>query len=64
MAVDCERWVEQLAFRDALCADSDLRQRYAALKQELATHHHANDREVYTAGKADFVYTALDRRPT
>jgi len=53
-----------LAFRDALCADSDLRQRYAALKQELATHHHANDREVYTAGKADFVYTALDRRPT
>lgn len=63
MAVDCERWVEQLAFRDALRADFDLRRRYAALKQELATHH-ANDREAYTAGKADFVYTALDRRPT
>lgn len=58
-----ERWVEQLAFRDALRADPDLRQRYARLKQELAAAH-VDDREAYTAGKADFIHIALDQRST
>jgi len=34
MAVGSERWVEQLAFRDALRAEPVLRQRYAAFKQD------------------------------
>jgi GrpB-like predicted nucleotidyltransferase (UPF0157 family) len=38
-------------------------QRYAALKQDLAADH-ADDREAYTAGKADFMCAALGRRPT
>ncbi len=63
MTVGSERWVEQLAFRDALRAEPVLRQRYAALKQDLAADH-ADDREAYTAGKADFIRAALDRRPT
>lgn len=63
MAVGSQRWVEQLAFRDALRADPDLRQRYAALKQELAADH-ADDRERYTAGKTAFLRAALGRRST
>jgi len=63
MAVGSERWVEQLAFRDALRAEPVLRQCYAALKQDLAADH-ADDREAYTAGKADFICAALGRRPT
>lgn len=56
-----ERWVEQLAFRDALREDPELRQRYATLKQALAAVH-VDDRESYTAGKADFIRCALGRR--
>lgn len=60
------RWGEQLAFRDALCADPALAQRYAALKQSLAARH-ADNREAYTAGKSDFVRAVLtqhqQRRP-
>ncbi len=63
IAAGSERWAEQLAFRDALRADPDLRQRYAALKQELAADH-ANDREAYTAAKGDFIRAVLGRRPT
>lgn len=63
LAVGSPRWFEQLAFRDALRADPDLRQRYAALKQELAAQH-ADDREAYTAGKADVVRAALHQRST
>lgn len=53
------RWFEQLAFRDALRADSALVHRYAELKRILAVKH-AADREGYTAGKADFVHRVLD----
>ena len=55
-----ERWHEQLAFRDALRADPLLACRYAALKAGLAAEH-ADDREAYTAGKADFVRAVLAR---
>ena len=54
------RWTEQLAFRDALRADPALVHRYAQLKRTLAAEH-ANDREAYTAGKADFVRSVLQR---
>ena len=52
------RWVEQLAFRDALRADPTLVRRYAELKQALAAEH-SGDREAYTAGKAQFVRDVL-----
>lgn len=47
----------------ALRASPELVQRYAALEQELAAEH-AQDREVYTAAKTDFVSAVLHRRPT
>lgn len=58
MTAGSEQWTEQLAFRDALRADADLRRRYAALKQALAAEH-ADDREAYTAGKTGFIRAAL-----
>jgi GrpB-like predicted nucleotidyltransferase (UPF0157 family) len=57
-----ERWVQQLAFRDALRGEPDLRQRYQALKLQLAAEH-ADDREAYTEGKAAFVRAVVARRP-
>ncbi len=54
------RWSEQLAFRDALRADPVLVHRYADLKRRLVAEH-AADREAYTAGKADFVRSVLER---
>ena len=54
------RWAEQLAFRDALRADPRLAHRYAELKRALAAEH-AADRDSYTAGKADFVRSVLQR---
>ena len=57
------RWREQLAFRDALRADLALVRRYAQLKQALAADH-ADDREAYTAGKAEFVRDVLQRSST
>jgi GrpB-like predicted nucleotidyltransferase (UPF0157 family) len=43
-----------LAFRDALRADNDLRDRYAALKRSLA-HAHKDDRDSYTEAKSAFI---------
>ena len=54
------RWADQLAFRDLLRAEPELRRRYAALKQQLAREH-ADDREAYTAAKGAFIRTALGR---
>ena len=51
-------WVDMLAFRDALRADAALRDRYAALKHELASRH-ADDRAAYTEAKSEFVRAAL-----
>jgi GrpB-like predicted nucleotidyltransferase (UPF0157 family) len=63
LTADSKRWTEQLGFRDALRRDPGLMQRYAALKQALATEH-AQDREAYTAAKTDFVSAVLRRSPT
>jgi GrpB-like predicted nucleotidyltransferase (UPF0157 family) len=49
---------EGLRFRDALRADAELRERYEALKRELAEKH-AGDREAYTRAKTEFVSAAL-----
>jgi GrpB-like predicted nucleotidyltransferase (UPF0157 family) len=49
-----EVWRERLAFRDRLRADADAAARYGSLKAGLANKHR-DDREAYTAAKADFV---------
>lgn len=54
------RWTEQIAFRDALRADDQLARRYEDLKRRLAAQH-ADDREAYTAAKAEFIADALGR---
>ncbi|MFC4560756.1 GrpB family protein [Nocardiopsis mangrovi] len=54
------RWDDQLAFRDALRADSGLRRAYTELKRRLARRH-PDDRERYTDAKAAFVAFALGR---
>ncbi|MCP3798330.1 GrpB family protein [Allokutzneria sp. A3M-2-11 16] len=52
------RWRDQIAFRDALRADTALASEYAELKQRLSADHGA-DREAYTAGKSEFVGRVL-----
>lgn len=52
-------WREHLAFRDALRADADLRDRYAALKTDLVAR--GLDKAAYTAAKAPFIRAVLDR---
>ncbi len=54
------RWVEQVAFRDALRRDAGLAGRYADLKRRLAAAH-PGDREAYSAAKASFIAQALQR---
>lgn len=51
-------WEDMLAFRDALRADRALRERYAALKLDLARAHR-DDRNAYTEAKSTFVVAAL-----
>jgi GrpB-like predicted nucleotidyltransferase (UPF0157 family) len=51
-------WLERLAFRDALRADSLLAQAYASLKHQLAAQF-PSDREAYTEAKAPFVQAVL-----
>ena len=53
---DCR---DQIAFRDALRADPDLRDRYAALKQDLVSRLGNAGRGRYADGKTDFVRTAV-----
>jgi GrpB-like predicted nucleotidyltransferase (UPF0157 family) len=55
---DSDRWLDQLAFRDALRAAPDLVAEYARLKRGLAAAH-PHDREAYTRGKAEFVDRVL-----
>ncbi len=57
---DSPRFGATLAFRDALRSDSALAAEYAALKQRLAERF-AEDREAYTAAKADFILAASAR---
>jgi GrpB-like predicted nucleotidyltransferase (UPF0157 family) len=56
------RWREQLAFRDLLQQDPQLRSEYAALKKSLAAGM-AEDREAYAAGKSEFIARAIGARP-
>ena len=51
-------WRDRVGFRAALRADPALAQAYAQLKTRLATLHH-DDREAYTAAKADFIRATL-----
>jgi GrpB-like predicted nucleotidyltransferase (UPF0157 family) len=48
-----------LAFRDALRADSDLRDQYSALKRSLAKAY-GNDRSSYTQAKTAFIASIVD----
>ena len=48
------RYHTTLAFRDLLREDSSVAARYAALKRSLASRF-ANDRDAYTAAKAEFI---------
>ena len=56
--VASRRFDDELAFRDLLRADPELRARYAALKHRLAAEFR-HDREAYTEGKASFVAECL-----
>lgn len=60
MTPDSVRWHQQIAFRDRLRADATLTADYAALKRNLAAEH-VDDREAYSASKADFVRSVLSR---
>jgi GrpB-like predicted nucleotidyltransferase (UPF0157 family) len=55
----CGLWRQHLAFRDALRADADLRDRYQALKLRLAEAF-AGDKSAYTDAKAPFIRAVLD----
>jgi GrpB-like predicted nucleotidyltransferase (UPF0157 family) len=53
-----DAWRRALAFRDALRADSTLRDAYAVLKRELAERHR-RERSRYTEGKSAFIQEVL-----
>jgi GrpB-like predicted nucleotidyltransferase (UPF0157 family) len=48
-----------VAFREALRASADLRNRYASLKRSLAVRH-AEDRAAYWSGKCRFIQAVLE----
>ena len=52
-------WREHLRFRDALRTDDALRDRYQALKRDLAARH-VHDKAAYTDAKAPFIRAVLD----
>jgi GrpB-like predicted nucleotidyltransferase (UPF0157 family) len=56
-------WRERLAFRDRMRGDADAAAGYESLKTSLATRHR-DDREAYTAAKADFVRSFCSCVPT
>lgn len=51
-------WQDHLAFRDALCADANLRAQYQTLKLQLAEEF-ATDKSAYTAAKSPFIQAVL-----
>lgn len=59
VAFDSPLCRDQLTFRDALRADSELCDRYAALKLRLANAH-AQDKAACTAAKVPFISSVLD----
>lgn len=62
VTADDPQWGSYLRFRDLLRADTQLRARYVALKQELQEQF-PEDRERYTNGKASFISQVLSREP-
>ena len=60
--VHSPRFAEELRFRDALRADPALAREYAELKLRLAAEHQ-HDREAYTAAKAPFILSVIERTP-
>ena len=62
MTMESPRWHQQIAFRDALRSNPNLRADYASLKRALAAEH-VDDREAYTAAKGDFVRAVLRLSP-
>jgi GrpB-like predicted nucleotidyltransferase (UPF0157 family) len=57
--VGSPRYLDELAFRDALRGDPALAERYAALKHGLAARF-PDDRNTYTQHKAPFVREVLE----
>jgi GrpB-like predicted nucleotidyltransferase (UPF0157 family) len=55
---DSQRWIECLAFRDAMLSNRSLAAEYATLKLRLAEQFKF-DREAYTEGKTPFVERVL-----
>jgi GrpB-like predicted nucleotidyltransferase (UPF0157 family) len=53
-------WKQDLAFRDALRNDTELREAYAALKTQLASQHRSS-RADYRHGKDPFIAAAVQR---
>lgn len=53
-----ELWIERIAFRDLLRANSTVANEYAKLKLRLAETHR-DDRELYTEAKGPFIERAL-----
>ncbi|WP_199153382.1 GrpB family protein [Chromobacterium sp. ASV23] len=58
VTLDSDFWRDKLLFRDALRADSALRERYAALKQQLAEQY-GDDRAGDTEAKSGLINAAL-----
>ncbi len=54
------QWNNYLAFRNTLCQDSKVRQRYAELKRQLVAKF-GEDRKAYTASKNNFIREVLKR---
>jgi GrpB-like predicted nucleotidyltransferase (UPF0157 family) len=54
-----KQWVDSLLFRDYLRSHVDGREKYQLLKEKLAQHY-ANDRELYTKGKEEFISLTLE----
>jgi GrpB-like predicted nucleotidyltransferase (UPF0157 family) len=51
---------ERLIFRDYLCQHPDESANYARLKYDLAQCY-ASDRELYTAGKTDYIESVMQK---
>jgi len=61
-AIESGFWRDHRTFRDRLRTDNALRDRYAALKQDLAAQF-PRDREAYIAAKESFVKDVLAHSP-
>ncbi|MGO1368844.1 MAG: GrpB family protein [Senegalia sp. (in: firmicutes)] len=58
--IDSINWLNQILFRDYLRIDDDVRDEYDKLKKKLSLEY-ANDREIYTLEKADFILNIIEQ---